>query len=201
MLSVFFCAGVSVHAQTAKTTPKLSYKKNDVAIFAGGCFWCMEPPFDDYLGKGVIQTTVGFSGGTVKNPDYAMVASGKTDHVESIEVVFDPEKISYKKLLEIFYHNINPTDAGGQFADRGAHYRPVVFYNSPAQKKAAQEFKSSLEDSKKFQSPIVVDLKPATEFYPAEQHHQEYYKKNPSRYYMYSTFSGRKGFLQEHWGK
>lgn len=179
-----------------KTQPQGS--KFEVATFAGGCFWCMQPPFDKL--DGVVKTTVGFSGGTEKNPTYKQVSSGTTGHAESIEIVYDPTKVSYEEILNVYWMNIDPTDSGGQFVDRGKQYRPVIFYHNQAQKMAAEASKEKLGKSGRFDKPIVVEIVEATEFYPAEDYHQKFYMKDPITYKRYRSGSGRDQFIKEHWG-
>ena len=171
--------------------------KNEMAIFAGGCFWCMEQPFTEQ--EGVVEVVVGYSGGATPDPDYKMVSSGLTDHYECVRVTYDPDRVEYSKLVEIFWHQIDPTDAGGQFADRGGHYQTVIFYSSEEQKRCAEASKKSLEESGMFAEPIATKILPATEFYPAEQYHQEYYRKNSSHYSAYKQGSGRAGFIAKVW--
>lgn len=171
---------------------------NRQALFAGGCFWCMEPPFDRT--PGVVSTTAGYCGGPEKNPKYEDVARGRTGHRETIQVTYDPERVSYRELLEVFLRNINPTQADGQFADRGTQYAPAVFHASPEEKAAAEEAIQALAASGKFNQPITVKVLPATEFYPAEEYHQDFYRKNPAHYKSYSVGSGRAGFLERTWG-
>ena len=171
----------------------------EIATFAGGCFWCIQPPFDKL--DGVVKTTVGYTGGKEKNPTYEQVSSGTTGHAESIEIVYDPKKVTYEELLEVFWMNINPTDTGGQFVDRGKQYRPAIFYHSEAQKEAAQASKKKLDESGRFDKPVVVEIVEATEFYPAEDYHQEFYKKNPIRYKSYRWGSGRDDFIKKYWGE
>jgi methionine-S-sulfoxide reductase len=174
-------------------------KKLERAIFAGGCFWCMEPPFRKLAG--VVSVTSGYTGGTFENPTYEDVTSGKTGHAEAVDIVFDPEQISYAQLLEVFWRNINPTDNGGQFADRGSQYRSVIFFLSAEQRRLAEESRARLEQSSKFQQPIVTEIVPATVFYPAEAYHQGYDKENPVRYHYYRYGSGRDRFLEQVWGE
>ena len=169
-----------------------------IATLAGGCFWCMEPPFERL--EGVVQVTSGYSGGVEINPTYEEVASGRTSHAESVEVVYDPEKISYEKILEVFWMNIDPTQADGQFADRGEQYRTAIFYHDDEQKAIAEKSKKKLEESGKFDSPIVTSIEPYKSFYKAENYHQDYYKKNPVHYKMYKKGSGREGFIKSTWG-
>lgn len=171
---------------------------DQVATFAGGCFWCVQHDFEDV--KGVISTTSGYTGGTKDNPTYEEVSEGGTGHVESVQIVFDPKKISYQKLLDIYWHNIDPTRNDGQFCDEGSQYRPVIFYHTQEQKKLALEYKDKLDKEKKIQ-PILVDILPATTFYPAEEYHQKYADKNPVRYKFYRYNCGRDKRLKELWGK
>jgi peptide-methionine (S)-S-oxide reductase len=178
-------------ANAMETTPT-----QERAIFAGGCFWCMQPVFDHM--EGVISTFVGYSGGDVKNPTYEEVSSGTTGHVEANEVVYDPAKVSYEKLLDAYWRNIDPVDANGQFYDRGPQYHTAIFYFTAEQKKLAEASKKKLEAELK--QPIRTQILPAKEFYPAEEYHQEYYKKNPIRYNAYKMGSGRKERLKEIWG-
>lgn len=168
------------------------------ALFAGGCFWCMEGPFDKL--EGVISTTSGYTGGSVLNPTYEQVSSGSTGHAEAIRVLFDPQKITYEQLLEVFWHNIDPTSAGGQFCDRGNQYRSGIFYLDEGQKAKAEASIAALNSSKKFPEPIVTELTKASAFYPAEEYHQDFYKKDPLRYNGYRTGCGRDRRLAELWG-
>jgi methionine-S-sulfoxide reductase len=167
------------------------------AIFAGGCFWCMEPPFEKL--DGVEAVISGYTGGDEKNPSYEEVSSGKTGHVEAVLVKYDPSKISYRELVETFWRQIDPTDDGGQFADRGPQYRTAIFYRSEEQKKIAEQSRQELQSSGRFSSPVVTQIIPAGEFYPAEDYHQDYYRKNPLRYKIYRFGSGRDRFLKENW--
>ncbi|MDM8290382.1 peptide-methionine (S)-S-oxide reductase [Lactobacillus crispatus] len=168
----------------------------DTAIFAGGCFWCMVKPFDTV--DGVEKVVSGYTGGHVANPTYEQVCSGTTGHTEAVEITFDPAKISYDQLLNYYWQVTDPTDAMGQFQDRGDNYRPVIFYNSPAQKEAAEKSKQRLQASGKFDKPIVTKIEPAKPFYPAEEYHQDFYKKDPLRYAMEEA-GGRAKFIKEHW--
>ncbi len=169
------------------------------ADFAGGCFWCMESPFEAL--SGVISVTSGFSGGPEKNPTYAQVSAGKTGHMESIEVVYDPKKITYKKLLDVYWHNIDPTQGDGQFCDHGTQYRSAIFYRDENQRRLAAESKDAIEKSKRLKSPIVTRMIAFRAFYPAEEYHQDYYKKNPDHYHEYRTACGRDERLRAIWGK
>jgi len=169
------------------------------AIFAGGCFWCMEGPFE--AEKGVIEVKAGYTGGETKNPSYEDVSSGMTGHVEAIQMVYDPAVVSYARLLEIFWRQIDPTDSGGQFADRGTQYYTGIFFTDEEQKKAAEKSKKDMASSGMFDKPIVTRIKKAADFYEAEAYHQDYYKKNSFQYMMYKKGSGREEFLKETWGK
>ena len=171
--------------------------KTETATFAGGCFWCMEPPFEKL--DGVISVTPGYSGGEEENPTYQQVASGKTSHVEAVQIVFDPGKVSYQKLLEVFWRQIDPTDPGGQFADRGPQYQTAIFYHDENQRRLAEISKQSWAESGLFDKPIATGIEPYTVFYPAEDYHDDYYKKNPVRYKTYRRGSGREGFIQQVW--
>ncbi len=169
------------------------------ATFAGGCFWCMVPPFEKL--DGVKEVISGYTGGHKDNPTYEEVSSGKTGHVEAIEVTFDPSKITYEKLLDVFWRQVDPTDAGGQFVDRGSQYRSVIFFHTPEQKAAAERSKDALARSGRFSKAIVTEVLPAGKFYKAEEYHQDYWKKNPIRYKFYRFNSGRDQFLKKVWGE
>jgi peptide-methionine (S)-S-oxide reductase len=169
------------------------------ATFAGGCFWCMEPPYDKL--PGVVSTTSGYMGGTKRFPTYEEVSTGTTGHTEVVQVVYDPAKVSYERLLEVFWRNIDPTVRDRQFCDVGSQYRTAIFYHDDAQKRLAEASKASLEKSKPFKAPIVTPVQAAGEFWPAEDYHQDYYKKNPVRYKYYRTGCGRDERLRELWGK
>jgi peptide-methionine (S)-S-oxide reductase len=169
------------------------------AIFAGGCFWCEETAFEGV--PGVISVTSGYTGGQKTNPTYEEVSSGITGHAESVEVAYDPARITYEKLLDIFWRNVDPFQANGQFCDHGNQYRSAIFYRGEAQKKAAEESKRRLEEDPKFRGKIVTQIVPASTFYPAEEYHQDFYKKNPVRYHMYRTGCGRDARLKAIWGE
>lgn len=154
----------------------------------------MQPPFDNL--EGVLETTVGYTGGTEKNPNYHEVCMGRTEHLESIEIVYDPEVISYEKLLEVFWLNVDPTDDGGQFIDRGRHYKTAIFYHDDEQKTAAEESRKKLGESGRYNGPIVTEIRPAMDFYPAESYHQKYYQKNPIGYSTYKFGSGRERYIE-----
>ena len=171
--------------------------KYEVATFAGGCFWCMEPPFEKTTG--VVEVLSGYTGGHVVNPTYAQVSAGGTGHVEAIEVKYDPSKVTYSELLDVFWRQIDPTDRGGQFVDRGAQYRSVIFYHTAEQKRLAEQSKQALDKSRRFDKPVVTEIIRATAFYKAEDYHQDYYKKNAIRYKLYRHNSGRDQFLQKEW--
>lgn len=173
--------------------------KTETAIFAGGCFWCMEHPFEDL--PGISKVISGYTGGKEKNPTYKQVASGSTQHVEAVEVHFNPGKISYSDLLQIFWRNIDPTDAGGQFVDRGKQYTTGIFYKNKQQKQAAELSKKQLEKNKRFGKKIVTRIVPASQFYPAEEYHQDFFKKNYIRYRVYRAGSGRDEYISRIWGK
>ena len=171
--------------------------KTATATFAGGCFWCMQPPYDKL--PGVLKTTVGYTGGHKTNPTYEEVSGGGTGHAESIEIVFDPAKISYEKLLEIFWHNVDPLVKDRQFCDVGAQYRTAIFYHDEAQRRAAEASKAAIEKAKGWK--VATQIAAATAFYPAEEYHQEYHEKNPIRYKYYRFSCGRDQRLDELWGK
>jgi len=169
------------------------------ATFAGGCFWCMQPAFDNVAG--VSSTTVGYTGGHTKDPSYDEVGSGTTGHAESIEVVYDPKKVSYSDLLKVFWRNVDATDAGGQFCDRGDQYRSAIFCHDEEQKRLAEESKRDAAKALRVPGPIVTQIVPATQFYRAEDYHQGYYRKNPIRYRFYRRGCGRDQRLEEVWGE
>jgi peptide-methionine (S)-S-oxide reductase len=171
----------------------------EIAIFAGGCFWCMEPPFDAL--KGVESTISGYTGGKTPNPTYKQVTSGETGHVEAIQISFDPRVVSYEKLLEVFWKNIDPLDPDGQFCDKGPQYRTAIFYRGDAQKRLAERSLEDIQKAKRFKEPIATRLEEAMTFYPAEDYHQNYYTVNPSRYKFYRFACGRDARLEEVWGK
>jgi peptide-methionine (S)-S-oxide reductase len=190
------CAALFASATGAQSTGD---ERLATATFAGGCFWCMEPPFDAL--DGVVSTTSGYIGGHTENPTYLEVSSGKTGHTEAVQIVYDPEKISYERLLDVFWVNIDPTDADGQFCDRGSQYRPGIFYHDDAQRTSAEQSKAALAASKPFEQPLAIEIQAATIFYAAEEYHQNYYQKNPFRYKFYRAGCGRDRRLQELWGE
>ena len=167
------------------------------ATFAGGCFWCMESPFEKL--DGVISVTSGYTGGHKENPTYDEVSSGKTGHVEAIEILFDPSKISYEEILDVFWRQINPTDNSGQFVDRGSQYRSAIFYHNEEQRTLAEKSKKALQESGIFERPVVTEIIQASAFYKAEEYHQDYYKKSPLRYKSYRYRSGRDQYLEKQW--
>jgi methionine-S-sulfoxide reductase len=177
------------------TTPA----ETKTAAFAGGCFWCMQPPFDQ--AKGVTKTVVGYTGGTAETANYNLVSAHKTEHREAIEVTYDPAQISYEQLLDIFWHNINPTQADGQFHDIGLSYQAAIYYATEEEKKTAEASKEKLSKSGRFDKPIVTEILPRKPFYPAEDYHQKYYQKNPEAFEAYHIGSGRVSYLERVWGK
>jgi len=189
---------------TADSLPKTVNSANDqtvaTATFAGGCFWCMEKPFDAL--EGVVSTTSGYTGGTKENPTYEEVSAGRTGHVESVQVVYDPTQISYEELLEVFWKNIDPVDNRGQFCDKGSQYRAKIFTYDEQQRQLAEASKQRLSTQAKFKTtPIATEIEPAQAFYPAENYHQDYYLKHPLRYNFYRTACGRDKRLAEVWGE
>jgi peptide methionine sulfoxide reductase msrA/msrB len=168
-----------------------------IATFAGGCFWCMEGPFEAL--DGVHSVVSGYTDGRVENPTYQQVSSGTTGHTEAVRITYDPGRVSYEQLLETFWRQIDPTDAGGQFADRGSQYRTGIYYHDEEQRLLAEASRERLAASGRFDKPIVTEIKPASTFYEAEDYHQDYYKTHPTRYKMYKVGSGRDGFLKETW--
>ena len=191
-VAVFLVAGLAFsHAFAADKSAK--------ATFAGGCFWCMEPPFDKL--DGVISTTSGYTGGKKLNPTYREVSDGGTGHAEVVQILYDPAKISYEKLLEVFWRNIDPTVKDQQFCDHGSQYRTAIFYHGEQQKKAAEAAKTELMKSRPFEGDIVTEVTMASTFYPAEDYHQDYYIKNPVKYKFYRFNCGRDARLKELWGQ
>jgi peptide-methionine (S)-S-oxide reductase len=168
------------------------------AVFAGGCFWCMEKPFDQL--DGVLSTTSGYTGGQLENPSYKQVSAGSTGHTESVKIVYDPSQVSYEQLLEVFWHNIDPLDAKGQFCDKGSQYRSGIFYRNAEEKALAEASKAKLEAQPPFAQGIATEITAASEFYPAEDYHQNYYQTNPVRYNFYRTACGRDRRLEQLWG-
>ena len=178
-------------------TPATAGEQKEIAIFGGGCFWCMEPPFEEL--EGVFEVTAGYAGGSKETADYRQVSSGRTDHYEAVRVIYDPAKIAYSRLLDVFWRQIDPTDGGGQFADRGSQYKTAIFYQNEEQRAQAEKSKADLAASGRFDRPIATRILPAAPFYEAEEYHQDYYRKNYSHYAAYKEGSGRKGFQERMW--
>lgn len=199
MLIPFLVAGCT-QGEDRDDTMRSTENENssiEIATLAGGCFWCMESPYEKL--QGVTKVVSGYSGGDVEDPSYEQVSSGATGHREAVQVYYDPEKISYKKILDVFWRQIDPADAGGQFADRGFQYTTAMFYHSSSQKEMAEESKREYQEY--FDEPIVTSIEEFMNFYPAEEYHQDYYKKNPLRYKFYRTGSGRDRYLDEQWNE
>jgi peptide-methionine (S)-S-oxide reductase len=195
-IAILAALAVFVLLASAQASPPQPARQLAKATFAGGCFWCMEPPFDKV--DGVVSTTSGYTGGTKKNPTYEEVSSGGTGHAESVQVVYDPSKVGYAKLLEVYWHNVDPTVANRQFCDVGEQYRTAIFYHDAEQKRLAEE--SRAEVQKKLGKPVLTQIVPASAFWAAEDYHQDYYMKNPIRYKFYRNGCGRDARLQEIWG-
>jgi peptide-methionine (S)-S-oxide reductase len=192
LLSVAAALGAS--AATTVTVPP----GHAVATFAGGCFWCMEPPYEKL--PGVVEVISGYTGGSKANPTYEQVSGGSTGHAEAVQVIYDPKKVTYEQLLDVFWHNIDPTVKDRQFCDSGTQYRSAIFYMDNAQRQAAEASLAALQKSKPFKEPIVTQVAMAGAFYPAEDYHQDYYKKNPVRYQIYRSGCGRDARLKQLWG-
>ena len=190
---VALVAGRATHARAQNSSPTATR----TAIFAGGCFWCIQPAFDK--ANGVIKTVVGYSGGTEPNPTYELVSSEKTNYRESIEITYDPAKISYEQLLDIYWRQIDPTQADGQFTDIGPSYRAAIFYGNSDEKKIAEASKEKLARAGKFHKPIVTEILPAMKFYPAEAYHQKYYQQDPEHFEAFEHGSGRVSFKKKTW--
>ena len=186
-----------VSTSAAEQTPAEAPRAT--ATFAGGCFWCMEPPFDEL--EGVFSTTSGYTGGPEKNPDYRQVSSGRTGHAEAVEIVYDPSVVTYEKLLSVFWRNIDPTVRNRQFCDGGAQYRSAIFFHGEEQERLAHESQARIEEGGQLDKPIVTEIVAASDFYPAEDYHQDYYLKNPIRYKIYRTGCGRDRTLKRIWGE
>ena len=197
VLALLFSAAVALFVDSTQGQSS-SPPATKTAVFAGGCFWCIQPAFDK--AKGVIKTVVGYSGGTETNPTYELVSSEKTGYRESIEITYNPTKVSYDQLLDIYWRQIDPTQADGQFTDIGPSYRAAIFYSSDAEKKIAQASKEKLAHSGKFDKPIVTEILPAMKFYPAEAYHQKYYQENPEHFEAFEKGSGRASFEKRTWG-
>ncbi len=194
LLTIFLVSACNTNSKQIKQNKYLQ-----TATFAGGCFWCMEHPFEKL--DGVSEVISGYTGGNVRNPSYHQVSSGVTGHYESIQVTYDPEKISYQKLLDVFWRQIDPTDDGGQFVDRGQQYTTAIFYHNQSQKDLAEKSKSEMNESGRFNAPIVTKILPTQTFYKAEEYHQDYYKKSPVNYKRYRSGSGRDQYRQMIWNK
>ena len=188
---------ISIGHKEASGKEQMMNDKLGIATFAGGCFWCTESAFDNY--PGVVKVVSGYAGGRVANPTYEQVCTGTTGHLEAIQVTYDPAKVSYTTLLNVFWHEIDPTDDGGQFADRGEQYHSAIFYHNAEQKRLAEESKAQLASSKKFPGPIISQVRAYTNFYAAEEHHQHYCTRHTEQYHRYRTGSGREGFLEKTW--
>ena len=198
LLLILVACSVPMTGELVPTTGEDVDNNLEKAYFAGGCFWCMEPPFEAL--EGVMGAVSGYMGGTVENPTYEEVTTGETGHAEVVEILFDPEVVSYEELLAVFWRNIDPTALNYQFADVGSQYRTEIFTVGNDQKNLALASKEELENSGKFDKPIVTAISEAPEFYVAEEYHQDFYKKQSMRYQMYAKASGRKGYLEDTWG-
>jgi len=203
MRRILLTAAIVVAAAASATRPQAAPQPGETryekATFAGGCFWCMEPPFDEL--PGVMSTTSGYTGGQKKDPTYEEVSAGGTGHAESVEIVFDPAKVTYQQLLDVFWKNIDPITPDRQFCDVGSQYRSAIFYHSDEQKRLAQASKKAIDDSGRFKQPVVTEIVAAAPFYRAEEYHQDYYKKNPIRFKYYKFGCGRAKRLEQLWGK
>ena len=196
VLAGIVAIGLSSQADTA---PRAGFPEGTaVATFAGGCFWCMEPPYDEL--PGVLATTSGYIGGHQENPTYEQVSSGSTGHTEAVQIHYDPNRVSYEKLLEVFWRNVDPTTPDRQFCDRGSQYRTGIFYHDDRQQRLAEASRDVINRTKPFEAPIVTEITAAGAFYPAEDYHQDYYVKNPLRYKFYRYNCGRDQRLEELWG-
>jgi peptide-methionine (S)-S-oxide reductase len=196
LATLLLAAGLMVGPSGAQDTAPPPLAK---ATFAGGCFWCMEPPFDELAG--VVSTTSGYTGGQQDHPTYEQVSAGGTGHAEAVEILYDPAKISYERLIEVFWHNIDPLDASGQFCDRGDQYRTAIFTHDAARFQAAQASKRALEDSQRLGKLIQTEIVSASTFFPAEDYHQDFYQKHPLKYKFYRYSCGRDSRLRELWGR
>lgn len=188
---------VVVSAQT--TPPQEGARQLEIATFGSGCFWCTEADFDKV--EGVVETISGYMGGTTPNPTYEQVSSGTTGHAEVLQLKYDPTRVTYEQLLDVYWRNVDPLDSGGQFCDRGSQYRPVIFYHTEEQKRLAEASKAALEASGRFDQPIVVEIAAASTFTPAEDYHQDFHLRNPLRYMVYRIGCGRDARLEALWGK
>jgi len=200
-IAVLMCAQLALGPGSAESAsaPGRAAGPTAFATFAGGCFWCMEPPFEKL--DGVHAVISGYMGGHKKNPTYEEVSAGVTGHAESVEIRYDAAKIGYERLLEVFWHNVDPTTADRQFCDHGRQYRPAIFYRDTTQKRLAEQTRRTIERTKQFREPIVLEITAASTFYPAEEYHQDFYKKNPAHYSSYRTGCGRDRRLRQLWGE
>ncbi len=199
LLSVLVWVVMVFGAWTLHSTGPATAVTSGKAYFAGGCFWCMEEAFEKV--EGVLFVTSGYMGGTVANPSYEEVSAGRTGHAESVEVVYDQAKVSYQTLLEAFWRNVDPITPNAQFCDHGSQYRSAIFFQTDEEKRAADSSMQAIEQSKRLNGPIVTQIVPSAQFYPAEEYHQDFYKKNPVRYKFYKYNCGRAQRLEELWGK
>lgn len=200
MVALLLALGAVPGAAPAQDSAEQPLPQNaGVAIFAGGCFWCVESDFDHV--PGVLRTVSGYTGGTTKDPTYEQVSAGGTGHIEAVRIHFDPKKVSYERLVDVFWHSVDPTDSGGQFCDRGESYKTAIFATSPEQKRIAEASKKKLMDSGVLDQPIVTPIRDAGPFYPAEDYHQNYYKTHPIRYKFYRFRCGRDSRLSDLWGE
>jgi peptide-methionine (S)-S-oxide reductase len=198
ILAVIGLLGLSVSGGSKPVLLPVPTSTQQVATFAGGCFWSMQKAFDGV--PGIVSTTAGYSGGNLAKPSYQDVESGNTGHAESVQVIYDPAKISYPRLLEIYWHHIDPLTPDAAFCDHGPQYRSIIFYRDPEQQRLAAASKRTLDQSHRFTTPIVTAIQPASTFYPAEEYHQMFYKKNPDRYQAYVIGCGREARIKELWG-
>jgi peptide-methionine (S)-S-oxide reductase len=199
MLAAAAALSVAAGALAQQESATMPKDGEAVATFAGGCFWCMEPPYDKL--DGVLATISGYTGGSKVDPTYKEVSAGGTGHTEAVRITYDPSKVTYEQLLEVFWQNVDPLDAGGQFCDRGDQYRTGIFAHDDEQRRLAEASKQALESSGRFEQPIVTEIVAAGAFYPAEDYHQDYYEKNPIRYKFYRWNCGRDQRLAELWGE
>lgn len=197
--TLFLYLFITTVLATEQGQQPISAQRNETAIFAGGCFWCMEPPFDKL--EGVISTTSGYTAGHKKNPTYKEVSAGGTGHAEAIQIVYDPDKISYPELLDVYWKNIDPTAVNRQFCDSGSQYRSGIYFLNEKQETEAKRSLQDLQKSKPFEEEIATEILPASTFYPAEEYHQDYYLKNPLRYKFYRFSCGRDQRLEDIWGR
>ncbi len=198
MIGFLAACGIPLLSEIAEGEDTMKKEEGlKAATFAGGCFWCVESDFEKV--PGVAEVVSGYTGGNVQNPSYEAVSSGRTGHLEAVQVFYDPEKVSYETLLQVFWRHVDPTDPGGQFVDRGPQYRTAIFYHDSEQKRLAEKSKAELDASGRFDKPVVTEILPFERFYKAEDYHQDYYRKNPLRYKWYRFGSGRDQFLEKVW--